>query len=174
MWRMVAARRLLLQPGMKPEHFEAEMIPHLDGLYAFARRLRRDPDDLVQETYLRAYQARASFRGGSNSRAWLYRILYHTAVNGFRRDARERRLCARLAAQPRELGRAAPEPSSSMRERLLRALSSLPAPLEQVVELIDVEGLGYRDAAERLGCPIGTIMSRLHRARRRLRAQIAA
>jgi RNA polymerase sigma-70 factor (ECF subfamily) len=159
------------QPGgMTPsDGFHAELLPHLDGLRALARRLGPiDVDDLVQETYLRALQARRSYRAGSNARAWLGRILVNTALSEHRRRRRERALHARIAVEPPPEPTPPSEPMPG-RARMRRALGRLPAHERRVIELADLDGLRYRDVARALGCPVGTVMSRLHRARRRLR-----
>src|SRR5207249_1644280 len=154
------------------EPFLAEVLPHREALRRTARRLRlRDIDDLVQETYLRALAARHRYRSGSNAGAWLHRILVNAALSEHRRSGRERRMTARYAVEP-----VAPETSEPMPglERLDEALATLPAHERSVVELTELRGLRYRDAARELGCPIGTVMSRLHRARAHLRKQLAS
>jgi RNA polymerase sigma-70 factor (ECF subfamily) len=153
------------------EAFDAEVLPHLPALRGAARRMSRDPEDLVQETYCHALAARASYRRGSNARAWLYRILMNLAVNGHRLRARDRRLEARLLeVVPPE---AMPEEPS--RVRAVRAgLARLSPSDRQVIELVDLDGLRYRDVARVLDCPVGTVMSRLHRARKRLRKSLDA
>ncbi len=158
---------------MNSEPFVAEMLPHRDALRRTARRLRlRDADDLIQETYLRALTARERYRSGSNAGAWLHRILVNAALSEHRRSARERRMAARFAVEPP----AEPETSEPMPglELLDDALAQLPAHERRVVELTELRGLRYRDAARELGCPIGTVMSRLHRARAHLRKKLAA
>jgi RNA polymerase sigma-70 factor (ECF subfamily) len=152
------------------QEFLGEVMPHLDALHAAAARLGLDADDLVQETYLRALAAWRTYRPGSNARGWLHRILTNVAMSEHRRRARDRRLCARVAAQPHE--EAAPDPEPRGPDVDVQAALEALAPRDRrVVELADVEGLRYRDVARILGCPVGTVMSRLHRARRRLRAQ---
>jgi RNA polymerase sigma-70 factor (ECF subfamily) len=145
--------------------FLDEILPHRPLLSASARRLGVDPDDLVQETYLRALSARSAYRAGSNARAWLFRILLNTARSEHRRMRRDRRLEARLA---QDLDESEPMPGLSDLVEVRRALARL-SPLDrEVLELADVEGRRYREVADLLGCPVGTVMSRLHRARRRL------
>jgi RNA polymerase sigma-70 factor (ECF subfamily) len=155
------------------EPFLAEVLPHRDSLRRAARRLRlRDADDLVQETYLRALQARDRYRAGSNAAAWLHRILVNTAHSEHRRSARERRLAARIAVEPLPVAEGS-EPMPGL-DRLDEALATLPPHERTVVELTEIRGLRYRDAARELDCPIGTVMSRLHRARRHLKKRLAA
>jgi RNA polymerase sigma-70 factor (ECF subfamily) len=152
------------------KEFLAEVMPHWKSLRASATRFGLDPDDLAQETWLRALAAHQSYRPGSNARAWLQRILINVACTEHRRRTRDRRRCARVAAQPTAPPDepARPEPDVDV-QAALRALGPRD---RRVVELADVEGLRYRDVARILGCPVGTIMSRLHRARRRLRRSV--
>jgi len=152
------------------EVFLAEVMPHLDALHAAAAHLGLDADDLVQETYLRAIAAWRTYRPGSNARGWLHRILTNVAMTEHRRRARDRRLAARVAAEPSPDAVIEIEPRGPDVD-VHAALAALEPRDRRVVELADVEGLRYRDVARILGCPVGTVMSRLHRARRRLRAQ---
>jgi RNA polymerase sigma-70 factor (ECF subfamily) len=155
------------------EPFLAEVLPHRESLRRTARRLRlRDADDLVQETYLRALAARHRYRSGSNAGAWLHRIMVNAALSEHRHGARERRMTARYAVEPRPADIDS-EPMPGL-ELLDEALATLPAHERTVVELTELRGLRYREAARELNCPIGTVMSRLHRARQHLRKKLAA
>lgn len=154
------------------EPFVTEVMPHLVALRAAARRLGADHEDLLQETYLRALAARHTYRPGSNARGWLYRILVNVSMSEHRRRARERRLEARLSHEPRPRA-ASPERAPDV-EALHAALATLGPHDREVIELADLEGLRYREIARTLGCPVGTVMSRLHRARRRLRGRLTA
>jgi len=159
--------------------FVAELLPHLSSLRRVAARYGGDADDLVQETWLRALRARSTYRLGSNPGGWLRRILTNLAVSEHRRRRRAGRLADRLAVEPglADEGGAIDDDARLPTEEgavVLRALASLDARDRRVIELCDLEELRYRDAAIRLGCPIGTIMSRLHRARRRLREAVEA
>lgn len=150
------------------QRFEQETLPHLPELRARARRLvgRSDlADDLVQETYLLAYRARRQYRLGTNARAWLHRILGNAASAARRRERRERHAAARLLDEHATVD---PMPGMLL-EVTERAIAGLPRGAREIIRLVDLEELGYAEAADRLGVPVGTVMSRLHRARRRLR-----
>jgi len=171
--------------------FEAEALPHIDRLYAAALRYVRRPadaDDLVQEALTTAFRAFHQVEEGSNVRAWLYRVLHTTFLSQYRRDGR------RPAEDPTEDvetavgwrtvhdGRpgAASVPSAeqaAMRafgpEEVRRALAALPEEQRVAVYLADVEGFAYREIAEIMSSPVGTVMSRLHRGRAALRTSLA-
>jgi len=169
------------------QEFDAEVLPHLDALFANALRLTRtrpDAEDLVQETVLRAFRFFDRFERGSNVKAWLLRIQYNAFVNRYRRSAKERDIKDSMAVGPvgedvvsRDALRALTDPvGTALRPIVLReieaALDSLPEEHRMVVLLADLEELSYKEIAEVLGCPIGTVMSRLHRARRALRERL--
>jgi RNA polymerase sigma-70 factor (ECF subfamily) len=166
------------------DEFDAEVLPHLDALYANALRLthaRADAEDLVQETVLRAFRFYDRFERGTNVKAWLLRIQYNTFVNRYRRSTREREIKDSMVIEPtgedivsREALRSLTDPTGSALRPLISreidaALSALPEDQRLVVVLADIEELSYKEIAGVLGCPIGTVMSRLHRARRALR-----
>ena len=169
------------------QEFDAEVLPHLDALFANALRLTRsrpDAEDLVQETVLRAFRFFERFERGSNVKAWLLRIQYNAFVNRYRRSAKERDIKDSMAQGPvgedvvsRDALRALTDPTgTALRPIVLReieaALDTLPEEHRMVVLLADLEELSYKEIAEVLGCPIGTVMSRLHRARRALRERL--
>lgn len=164
--------------------FLDQALGYLDQLYNGARRLtttRFDAEDLVQETMLRAYSSFGSYRDGTNLRAWLFRIMYNTWVDDYR--ARQRRppevlsedisdgqLAASGSHTSMGLRSAEIEALESMRDdEIADAMDALPVESRMVVYFADVIGLRYREIATLLGVPQGTVMSRLHRARRRLR-----
>jgi RNA polymerase sigma-70 factor (ECF subfamily) len=169
-------------------NFETETLGHLGALYANAMRLTRseaDAEDLVQETVLRAYRFRERFEPGTNAKAWLLRIQYNTFVNRYRRGQRERNAGESLRAGlgERAVGqgmvRSLLEPEGEAMRPLIAGeigfeLSKLPAEQREVLLLADVEELAYKEIAEVLSIPIGTVMSRLHRARRALRGRLLA
>jgi RNA polymerase sigma-70 factor, ECF subfamily len=144
----------------------------LPCLRAHARRLcvcEADASDLVQDTIVRALVYQARFERGSNLRAWLRQIQLSIFVSRYRRGRREKHALERLAFDPCSWLR--PEesnPQATLGHGLELALRALPEGFRRVVELVDLEGLEYRDAATALGVPVGTVMSRLHRARKAL------
>jgi RNA polymerase sigma-70 factor (ECF subfamily) len=169
------------------QDFETHALPHLADLYAAAMRLTRndqDAQDLVQDTYLRAYAAWESFIAGSNCRAWLLRILTNGFINNYRRGKSHQKFAQRPGDEPAsaffgdETRARAADPEGTMTARLLgdevsAALGHLPEDYRVVVLLADLEGMKYRDVAQIVGCPVGTVMSRLFRARRMLEAKLA-
>ncbi len=169
------------------KEFEAEALPHLDSMYATALRLTRSPSDaqdLVQDTLLRAYRYYDRFEAGTNMKAWLLRIETNMFINRYRRSVRER--AALEGTQGAAVGegvmsraamRRLSDPIGDADRRLLsqeiqQALDALPEDQRLMVVLADVEELSYREIADVVGCPIGTVMSRLHRARRDMKARL--
>jgi len=151
------------------EHYNQEILPCVPSLSRTAFRLARGTalaDDLVQETLARAWQARASFRPGTNARAWTHRILFNTYINHYRKKKREREVLEELYASGRPSTRARDE---GLGDEVVAALSALRPEFREAVELVDLRELSYQDAADQLACPVGTVMSRLHRGRKRLR-----
>jgi RNA polymerase sigma-70 factor, ECF subfamily len=167
------------------ERFEEHALPHLDRLYGAALRYTRDPqdaEDLVQEAFAKAYQKFHQYEPGTNLRAWLYRILTNTYINQYRKEQR------RPDEYPQdEIGDfslydwLAGAGASAEREVLdaitadevKQALADLPEQFRLAVYLVDVEGFSYKEAAEIMETPIGTVMSRLHRGRKQLQLALA-
>ncbi len=167
--------------------FEGVALVHLDLLYRAALRLthnRAEAEDLVQETWLRALRHFDRFDPGSNCRAWLLTILRNAFLNRLRREGREILKSDMVAdgsgaARFDEASLTHSSPEESFFQTVLhgdvdRALKTLPLPFRIVVMLADLEGLTYKEVAEVLGCPIGTVMSRLSRARQLLRRELVA
>jgi RNA polymerase sigma-70 factor (ECF subfamily) len=170
-----------------PQEFEERALEHLDALYAASLRLTRDPseaEDLVQDTLVRAYRFQHRFEPGTNLKAWLLRILTNTFINHYRRSARERRVLDHQEGAPigdGVMSRAAMRGLTDsvsvaqeglLRDEILRALDELPEDYRVMIVLADIEELAYKEIAEALGCPIGTVMSRLHRARKLMQKRL--
>jgi RNA polymerase sigma-70 factor, ECF subfamily len=169
--------------------FAEQAMPFMGALYSAALRMTRNPadaEDLVQETYLKAYRAFGSFEEGTNLRAWLYRILTNTYINAYR--AKQRRpeerdldevedlyLYRRLGSLDQALsGRSAEDELMAMftDDEVKKAMEDLPEQFRMAVYLADVEGFAYKEIAEILDIPIGTVMSRLHRGRKAMQKKL--
>ena len=158
----------------RDERFETEALPHLRALYGTAYRMTRnahDAEDLVQETFLRAYRGFDRFQPGTNIRAWLFTILHRVRADAFRRAGRSPRTVEMIAEGP-----AVPAPQEALAsgaEDIERALAALPEVFRVAVVLRDVEELSYDEIAAALAIPVGTVMSRIHRGRGLLRTALA-
>lgn len=168
---------------------EQAALEHIDALYRTALRMTRNPsdaEDLVQEAYLRAFRSLHQFTEGTNLRAWLFRILTNTYINEYRRrqrrpsnasldDLEEFYLYDHLIDSRVQPPDERPEDvvlESLTVENVIQSIEALPEEFRQVVLLADVEGFSYREIAEIVDIPVGTVMSRLFRARRRLQRQL--
>lgn len=161
--------------------FEKEAIPHMDSLFNFALRMTGDSDDandLIQDTYLKAFRFFDKFEKGTNCKAWLFRIMKNTYINNYRKTAKEP---IKLDYQDVENYYESVKPSSTddshlekeiydslLDDDLSEALSDLPEDFRTVIILSDIEGYTYEEIADFIDCPIGTVRSRLHRARKML------
>ncbi len=167
--------------------FERDALSHLPSLLAVATRLTRsttESEDLVQDTLVKAMRARGQFEPGTNLKAWLLRILTNTFINRYRRGSLERSVVEGADADPLWDGwmstasmEAMRDPESTALRPMLEAeirgaLEGLPEDFRLAVVLADVEELSYREISDILGCPIGTVMSRLHRGRRILKMKL--
>ena len=169
----------------KQHEFEREAIPHMSLLYNYALRMTNNPadaDDLVQETYLKAYRFWDKYEQGTNIRAWLFRIMKNSYINRYRKETKEPETVdyeevQGFYASVRAESADANDLQGSIFNNLLdddvsNAIASLPDDFRTVVILCDIEGLTYEEIAEFVECPLGTVRSRLHRGRRILRTQL--
>jgi len=163
------------------ERFEAEVLPHLDRLYSAALRYTRDAtdaEDLVQETIAKAFRSFHQYREGTNLKAWLYRVLHTTYISMYRKAQRRPQESLQeeiddfsFYDELSRAGGASPERQvldSFTAEEVKDALAQLPDTFREAIYLADVEGFAYKEIAEIMGTPVGTVMSRLHRGRKAL------
>ncbi|WP_149957642.1 sigma-70 family RNA polymerase sigma factor [Zafaria cholistanensis] len=170
------------------ERFERDALQYVDQLYSAAMRMARNPsdaEDLVQEAYTKAYSAFHQYNPGTNLKAWLYRILTNTYINLYRKRQREPQRSSTDSVEDWQMAQAAEHSSSGLRSAeaealdhlpdsdVKDALQAIPEEFRLAVYFVDVEGFAYKEVADILGIPMGTVMSRLHRGRKQLRELLA-
>ena len=168
--------------------FEADALPYLDQLYGTALRMTRSPadaEDLVQDTYAKAFAAFRSYEQGTNLRAWLFRILRNTFINNYRKaqrqpssDSSEELTDGQLLDLEQRTSGGVRSAENEALERLgddeiAAAMATIPEDFRTAVYLADVEGFSYKEIADIMETPVGTVMSRVHRGRKALRALLA-
>lgn len=185
---MVNATTELQQETTKASSFEELAMPYVDQLYSVALKMtynQQDAQDLVQETYMKAYKSFNQFEQGTNIKAWLYRILTNTFINSYRKKQKSPKQVdsdeitdwqINNTDQSQNFGLRSAEVEvleSMSDETVKKALQDLPKDYQVVIYFADIEGYSYKEIAEILGIPAGTVMSRLHRARTKLRKNLS-
>lgn len=184
-WVHALARTIVFERRAARREFERVALPQRENLFGKAMTLTRnraDADDLVQDTLVRAWRFWASFQPGSSIKAWLFTILRNTFINGYHRRGRQRDFASDVAAQVCSLGPSAAVANSQARppspddevgadvtqQRVIEAMAMLPPDYRLAVMLADIEDRSYKEIAEIMECPIGTVMSRIYRGRKAL------
>jgi RNA polymerase sigma-70 factor, ECF subfamily len=172
----------MAEPTEAGHSFDDEALPHLDALYRVALRLTADPsqaEDLVQDTMLKAYRSWRQYRPGTNAKGWLLTILRNTFINDYRRRKHEPIAMDLEAVEPHALYRSMQESdpegtffSQIVDDKVLEAIDALPPDFREVLALSDIEGMTYSEIADTMKIPVGTVKSRLFRARRQLQAEL--
>ncbi len=165
--------------------FEKEAVPHMDAVYNFALRMtgdEDDADDLVQETYLKAFRFFNKFEKGTNCKAWLFRILKNSYINDYRKQTKEptkidyddvQNFYETIKAEEVEIQHYEPDAFTNLLDdEISGAITELPEDFRTVIILSDIEGFTYEEIADFVDIPVGTVRSRLHRARKMLYAQL--
>ncbi|MCC6860305.1 MAG: sigma-70 family RNA polymerase sigma factor [Bryobacterales bacterium] len=175
-WVRPAAQEAQPASDLAAQQFEAEAMRHLPEVMRAANRLLHDrsrAEDVVQEVFLEAWKSFHRFEPGTNCRAWLYKILFHKVRHYRRKWFRLRLFSETEDFVPSRLAAPPPAAESLTDEDILAALDRVPHDFRAVILLVDIEEFSYKEAAGILGIPIGTVMSRLSRARGQLRASLA-
>jgi len=177
-----------LEEAELASRFEADAMVYLDQLYGAALRLTKNPteaEDLLQDTYLKAFASFHQFQAGTNLRAWLFRILTNTLITAYRKKKRDPYKGGSDELEDWQLTRASTDATEGLRSaevealaaitdsEVVDAMTSLPEEFRLAVYLSDVEGFAYKEIAEIMDTPVGTVMSRLHRGRKLLREKLA-
>ena len=168
---------MFFRPKVRVEDFEAATMPHFPDLYRTARLLAQEPaegEDLVQEVYLEAWKSFHRFELGTNCRAWLFKILFHRLHHFRRRWTKAAKVEAFEKPEDQDgIVAETPVPQEIRDEDVLKALGRVPIEFREVVLLADVQEFSYREIAETMKLPLGTVMSRLSRGRKLLRRALA-
>ncbi|MFQ5797253.1 MAG: sigma-70 family RNA polymerase sigma factor [Bacteroidota bacterium] len=182
---MAGLMAVQIQKTAKQAQFEREALPHMDLLYNYALRMTGNPadaDDLVQETYLKAFRFWDKYEKGTNIRAWLFRIMKNSYINRYRKESREpdtvdydeiKNFYNTIKDDSTDKNDLEEQLFGNLlADETVKALETLPADFRTVVILCDIEGLTYEEIADFVEIPIGTVRSRLHRGRKILRAKL--